>query len=161
MSWQGVLLLLAVGLLGPTAWGQDKDKDKDKDEAIKKDQQNLQGTWKVVAAEAFGKPVPLPAGNLMIRFDGDRFIPLLNGKEEKEQGTFTLDPTQKPPHLDLSLKGDKGMRTDRAVYSLMGDDLKIASMDPNDSKAAASRPTSFDTKNQPGVILLTLKRAKK
>jgi uncharacterized protein (TIGR03067 family) len=130
--------------------------DAPKEDAAKKDQDRLQGTWVVVAAERDGRPLDrIKGGKLMI--DGNGFvIQTASGAELK--GTFMLDPTKKPKAMDL--QHDAGLLRDKtwkAIYQVDGGDLKICYAEADSGK---DRPTEFTTALGSGFLLTVLKRDK-
>lgn len=112
----------------------------------------LEGTWLVQSASTDGKPIPAPGGKMV--FAGDSVTVTDNGKDEK--GFFTVDPSRKPATIDLSIpglaqKGKQNSRTQRGIYELKGDTLRLC------FAAFNKRPTEFSDKGQ---LLLVLKRKK-
>src|SRR5689334_4466068 len=85
----------------------------------------LAGTWKAVAVEVDGSPVPQHLyQDARLVLTGDRFIlsnPLPDASQQTE-GSFRVDPTRTPKQLDLRL--DDG-RTFHEVYELEGDALRV------------------------------------
>ena len=123
----------------------------------------LEGTWTIVNLEADGK-THLPKDFVQqglpkkLKIVGDKIDSFLGG----EAARISIDPKQKPKHLDLRNVGEK--EADKWIYALDGDDLKLAvtfdlklfSSEPADR----SRPKSFETKGNK-VIVINLKREKK
>jgi uncharacterized protein (TIGR03067 family) len=128
-----------------------------KDDAVKKDKEALQGTWKPVAREKNGKleseKDPELAKTRFV-FKGDKLIEQ-EGKNEDEY-TFTIDPTQKPKAIDLSLKVRDEVLINKGIYELDGDTLRICLATNPD----ASRPTKFETKQGSKTVMGTFKREK-
>jgi uncharacterized protein (TIGR03067 family) len=147
------LLVAAVGLL---LLGADAPKDK---EAAKDEAKKLEGTWKVVSGEAGGMKVEDEKLLKEIVFQGDK----LTLKQDKggQEGTFRVDPSQKPKALDFIVTRDGKDLTIPLIYSLDGDELKVVIplVEPGKLKDV-KRPDSFETKDKP-LILLTAKRDKK
>jgi uncharacterized protein (TIGR03067 family) len=138
-------LILGVGLAagaGPT------------EEALEREQQRLEGTWKVVAVEAEGKLVPAREfRDLRLTFKDGKFT-ARRGDEEPQQGTYTIDPGKNPKEMDIAREGGPARgQKQLAVYSLAGNLLKICSCE-----SATVRPTGFDTRDRPGHTLMTLRR---
>jgi RNA polymerase sigma factor (sigma-70 family) len=138
-------------------------------EAIKKDTKALEGVWTVSAME-FGKTT-IPAEKLTgykytfmgdkVTWDGPRGITVKSGQlfisDGVFNGTFTVDPTEKPKQIDMtlpSLAKDKGDRKIMAIYELDGDALKICF-------SSFHRPHKFSPKDEPRWGCVELKRAKK
>ena len=131
-----LLGLLVVGLL--TAADDKKPAD---------DKAKLQGTWAVVAMEIEGRKVPHEQVK-SFTFDGDKFT--AQRKDGSGTGTFKLDATQKPPHIDLV--SDDGKVMHRMLYRLDGDMLKL-----NGDKKREVRPKSYEA----AAVIITLEREKK
>jgi uncharacterized protein (TIGR03067 family) len=131
--------LVAVVLAASLAQGGDAMKDRDK----------LQGTWVVKSRLAGGKEVPPAAKHDKLTFAGDRWI--YTGVPVKEEGTYKLDPTKKPKHIDVF---EKGGRVHKGIYALEGDSLKVGMPAKG---PGGPRPVSFDDKE---ADVLTLKREK-
>jgi uncharacterized protein (TIGR03067 family) len=82
----------------------------DKDDA-KRDQEALQGAWKIVSSENGGKDRTEEAKDHLIVFEGDNFA-LKKGDEVGLKGTFKLDPSKKPRAIDMTITegGQEGTR---------------------------------------------------
>jgi uncharacterized protein (TIGR03067 family) len=130
-----LLGLLVVGFL--TAADAKKPAD---------DKAKLQGTWAVVAMEIEGRKVPHERVK-SFTFDGDKITS--QRKDGSGTGTFKLDPTQKPPHIDLIFDGKV---INRMLYRLDGDMLKL-----NGDRKGEVRPKSYEA----AAVIVTLKREKK
>jgi uncharacterized protein (TIGR03067 family) len=97
-----------------------------KQDLVKKDMEGIQGTWKIVALEADGKQDPaeiVATLKLVFKDDTLTFTP---GEPGFTNYKYVLDPTTKPPsftmiHADGTNKG----KTEKGIYSLEGDRLKI------------------------------------
>lgn len=88
-----------------------------------------------------------------------------------EEGTFRIDPDKSPKHLDLIPKKGEILTTQKCLYSLDSDELKIAetvSFAPGTPEAEleeakkmrASRPTSFGKAKDDAPLVFVLKRKK-
>jgi uncharacterized protein (TIGR03067 family) len=126
-------------------------------EIIKKDRAALQGTWQVVASEDNGEKVPADdLKGLFLIFKGDA-IAIREGGKAEERFSFLLDPTKKPKEIDLTIKvGPKKGQTDRAIYHLDGDLLRICIQSNND----APRPREFVSKAGSKLWLVVLQKTK-
>jgi uncharacterized protein (TIGR03067 family) len=123
------------------------------DDDVRKELGALKGTWKTVAAEAAGTPVPkdaLPPFTWIIAADGKSTARLPQGDFPV---TITVDPTKNPKCLvNLHQSGnDKGKRQ-YGVYKLEGDRLTICVTPPGADEN--TRPKDFATKGTPYVLIV-------
>jgi uncharacterized protein (TIGR03067 family) len=109
--------------------------------ADEKDQDRIQGVWRVVSSEKDGKPHE-DTKDAKFVFAGDEITIELSG-EKPSKGRFKLDPTKDPKWIDSGSLG-------RGVYHIEGDKLKIC--------WGERRPAEFVSKKD--VYLLQLKREK-
>lgn len=146
MKLTGMAALLGLVLAGGGA-----------DDAIKKDKDKLQGRWQVIESEAKGeKALAAEIAALEIIFTDDN-IKVKEADKVQEKFAFKIDPTQKPKTMDLTIAdGPNKGRTDRAIYELDGDNLKICIQANKDGE----RPREFKTKAGTDLWLVVLKRAK-
>ena len=149
--------------------------------APKSDRELIVGTWKVVAEEVAGQPLPqeiLDALKLTLTFTADNVIGRPEGQfpkplvealiakgvlpkeaavalEKGVEGIYHLDPTKTPKTFDLTYLSPI-RKTALGIYALDGDTLKLClSINP---EQVADRPTEFATKGGGLRILVTLKR---
>ncbi len=124
---------------------------------VQEEKQNLEGTWKVLAAESRGEIVPrkeiedmeviFTPGSIQVREKG----------EVQERFTYKLDPTTSPRTIDFTFThGKKKGRTDRGIYLLDGNNLKICMQE----NPEAPRPVEFMTRPNTEVSLIVLRRFK-
>jgi uncharacterized protein (TIGR03067 family) len=138
-----VLVVLATPLLAAA----------DTDDDAKKELKALQGTWKAVALEAGGKPLPkdaIPDFTLIIGAEGKS-----TGKMAKSEysATITVDPKKDPKTLDnLHESGDQKGKKQYGVYKLEGDKLTVCITAPG--VAEADRPKDFTTKDTSNVVFV-------
>lgn len=130
----------------------------DKDDA-KKDQEVLQGAWKIVSSENGGMDRTEEAKDHLIVFEGDMFA-LKKGDEVGLKGTFKLDPSKKPSTIDMTIteggrEGDKG-KVLQGIYELGKGTLKLCTSSPG----GTDRPEEFSTKEGVNHMLVTLKKEK-
>ena len=124
----------------------------------KKATDNLQGTWEVVEAVNNGKVVPEEdRKGVQFVFVGDK-LTMTDGKGNKEEFRFKLDPRKKPNTIDMTfLKGENKGSVGVGIYHLEGDNLKLCA--PNN--LTKERPSGFVSKEGSNLVLVTLKRVKK
>jgi uncharacterized protein (TIGR03067 family) len=127
-------------------------------ELIRKDQERLQGTWRIIAAESTGERVPSKdLGELFLIFDGDS-IQVQEDKKKQDRYTFRLNPERKPKEIDFSYtKGPKKGRTDRAIYLFQGDRLTFCIQEDE----TQARPKDFNTEPNTALSMVVLERVKK
>src|SRR5262249_36119546 len=115
----------------------------------------LFGRWRVEKAEKGGKDVTeqMKAMKLQVR-EGGQFTTQLGN--EKEDGSFAVDPSKTPKQIDIKLAGgpNKG-KTLKGIYKLDRDTLIVCYQ--HDAKG--ERPTEFESKEN--ITLITYKRDKK
>lgn len=121
---------------------------------LKREEEKLAGTWRVVSVEAGGQAVPQNQfRGLKMTFNSGKFT-AQSGAGDKQEGTYKLDPSQGPKQIDIARKdGPKEGRDQLGIYSLVGNTLKICTFG-----SAKSRPDSFDTRDRPAATLMTLRR---
>ncbi len=147
-------LIIAISLLVP-ALAQAQD--------AKKDQEQLQGTWKMVSREFMGKKASdeeIKKLNTKIVVKGDTITVWSQDAGTDEvvsEVKFKLDPTTKPKSLDFTMtSGPTKGQTAVAIYELEGDSLKVCY-----AVGEAKRPTQFAAANNTEWVLLSYKREKK
>jgi len=141
----GVLAVLVSGLVLAA--------DNPKDNEAKKELEALQGTWQLEYAEDEG--LALPDQFVKYIFKGDGYSIKSKG-QEKETGTFKLDTTTKPRHMDFTITSgsDKG-KSLLGIYGLDGAILWVCMAAPG-----APRPTEFNTMTGDQKFLFSFKREK-
>src|SRR5262245_44466696 len=111
------LTLMAAGLLVAA--------DAKKDDA-KKDQEAIQGTWKVLSVERGGKAQE-NAKEFSMTFEKDTFT-VKRGDELVVKGTFKLDPSKSPKVIDMKIVEGRNEQENgkdvRGIYELSKDGLK-------------------------------------
>ncbi len=109
--------------------------------AAAKDEDALQGTWRLSAGEANGKPLSekqLKDGKLVIK--GDHYSVTLNGGEAVT-GVQTLASAQGFKMIDIT--DNRGSHKDQSclgIYELKGDEFRVAFAPPG-----KDRPEDFST----------------
>ena len=116
----------------------------------------MEGTWKVEAAEAGGKPVESEdLKEIVVKITGDRYEVKI--KDKLDAGTLKLDETQKPKTMDATdTEGADAGKVTKAIYDLSGDTLRVCYV-----LDGGERPTEMATKEGSPVLMLTYKREKK
>lgn len=112
-----------------------------------KDQEQIQGTWKMVSSEKNDRERQVKVTQVIIKADKITFVGP-DGNESFDVA-YTLDPNKKPKAIDI--KNEKGDDTSLGIYSLEGDTLKICSARPG-----TEPPTEFATKPDSGLSLIVL-----
>ncbi len=97
----------------------------------------LLGAWKVVNFESNGRSKDEPIG-AVVTFDGKTMAVKLKN-DNAEKGSYRLDTTKTPKHLDLTvLKGDETL-VHLNIYKVEGKTLTIVF-----NERRQPRPTKFD-----------------
>ncbi len=119
-------------------------------------EETLQGTWKLTAGEADGKPLSekqLKDGKLVIK--GDHYTVTLEGKVTAT-GVQKLDP--KPKTKTIDIQDDSGPNKDKTclgIYEVKGDEFRVAF-----APAGKARPSKFSTAPDSGHWMHVWKRVK-
>lgn len=131
--------------------------DDSKDEAIKKDRQRIQGTWRVVALEVNGnKSMEQDARKLAVVNGPDGTWSVLSDGKEVIKGTSTIDPTKKPKTIDFTpSEGDRSGTPHLGIYELGEKKRKLCFAPPG-----KNRPTEFSSAPGSEHILVTFEREK-
>lgn len=115
----------------------------------------MEGTWRVEAAEAGGKPLESEdMKNLVITIMGDRYE--VRFKDGMDAGTLKLDETQTPRAMDATdTEGENVGKVIKAIYEISGDTMRACyALD------GSERPKEFATKEGSPWLLVTYKRDK-
>jgi len=126
------------------------------DDAAEKDLKALVGKFRVEKAELGGKDA--------MPFDKDVKLELVEGGKykldllgQKDEGTFTVDPSKKPAEMDI--KGTDGPnkgKTIKTIYKIDGDTVTICY-----ELGGGDRPTRFESKPDTKQFLVVYQREKK
>jgi uncharacterized protein (TIGR03067 family) len=128
--------------------------DAPQDAAVRKELEQLQGTWQMVSHEVDGKPDEALRGAVRV-VEGDKFT-IKMGDKTLRAGTMKLDPTKKPMWIDITFaEGPEKGKVRRGIYVLEGDTQKICYGDLD-----KERPTEFVSKPGTGHRLVVFKRVK-
>ena len=123
------------------------------DDEIRKELKAIQGTWKAVALEADGKPLPkeaVPDFTFIIGADGKS-----TGKMAKSEytSTITVNPKKDPKTIDnVHESGAQKGKKQYGVYKLEGDKLTVCMTRPG--VAEGDRPKDFTTKDSTNVVFV-------
>lgn len=142
--------LLAVSALTASA-------DDAKDEAIKKDRQRIEGTWRIVELVVNGDLAKEEdAGKLTVVNGSDGTWSVRSEDTEISKGTSTFDPTQTPKTIDFTPTiGDSAGQLHLGIYKLGKNARKLCF-----APSGMERPTEFTSEAGSGHILVTFERVK-
>ena len=131
--------------------------DDSKDEAIKKNRQQIHGTWRIIALEVNGnKAMEQDARKLMVVNGSDGTWSLLSAGKEVSKGTSTIDPAKKPKTIDFTpTEADGSGKTYLGIYELGEKTRKLCFAPPG-----KNRPTEFSSVPGSEHILVTFEREK-
>jgi uncharacterized protein (TIGR03067 family) len=143
------------------SWACDEKPDKDKEQ--------LQGIWPLVAFEVDGQEAPedlVKDLKLTVVIAGDKITEKVGDTDQSREFSYKLDSTQRPCRIEMTITGGDGGQffpggTDKGtsligIYSLEGDDLVIC----YNANGGEEAPKEFKTKNESGLFLYRVKRAK-
>jgi uncharacterized protein (TIGR03067 family) len=145
-----LVALLVAGLIG-TAWAAPN-----KDHIAQREKENLQGEWKSVITEGYGKDAPNEElKTIYLTFKGDQLFAKY-GKKTAE-ATYKLIPSEGgPSQIDFTVtKGPEAVegKTLQGIYRLEGDTLRIMYREPG-----KPRPDTFMEEDMPVVYMIFLKK---
>ena len=118
----------------------------------------LEGTYLLTGLAAKGLALTenelakVPAAERQLVIDDEDIVLMFNGKDEA--GTFKLDPTRAPPHINLSITKDNKTETNYGIYKFENGVLTICA---STKTAPAARPKEFKT-DDPTVTVFVLKQ---
>jgi uncharacterized protein (TIGR03067 family) len=145
--------LLFVGFGSPLAAGDARD------EAVKKDRQKFEGTWRVVSLEVDGnKAGEADARKITVINAADGQWAVEAEGKVVARGASVIDPTKKPKTVDLAVtEGEDKGKTALGIYEFSGDDTRKVCLAP----PGKGRPAEFAAPAGSGHVLAVLKRVKK
>jgi uncharacterized protein (TIGR03067 family) len=127
----------------------------EKDDAAKK----LEGKYEVVSVTIAGKPDDSKKDEVTSFEIKDKVL-VIKVKDRDESAKFTLDPSKKPAHIDITPKDDN--ETVKGLYATKETDkgleltLAFSKEGPN-----ADRPKDFDGKGEHDVVIRLLQKKQK
>ena len=143
MTRHVIVCLFLVSLVGAAARG-----------GATLDAQEMDGTWKPVAAELAGEQWPKQVlDSMKLILKDDKYTVQVG--EQSDNGEVKRDPSKSPKTMDI--KGTKGPnegKTFLVIYELKGDELRVCY-----DLSGKSRPTEFATKPATQLFLVTYRRA--
>jgi len=125
-----------------------------------KDQQALQGTWKVTKVVSAGKAQPEDlVKQITVLFEGDKVTVKL-AADVLSESSFKLDAAKNPKQIDAtSLTGPDKAQKKMSIYELNGDELKLCHFIGDEG--LKKRPASFDDDKTEPTSTMYLQRQKK
>jgi uncharacterized protein (TIGR03067 family) len=146
---RAVALFACCMLLSSTTLGQKSDAEAEL--------KALVGKYRVVKAELGGKDLTEALKVLQFDITAPGKYTAQHG-EEKDAGTFTVDPAKTPREMDVKGTGgpQKGQLV-KAIYKLDGDRLTVC----YDHDKPGDRPAKFESKEGTTLLLITYQREKK
>jgi uncharacterized protein (TIGR03067 family) len=143
---------LVAGLLG-TAWAAPQ-----KDDTAQRQKENLQGQWKSVITEGYGKDEPNEElKTIYLTFEGDHILARYGNKTAEATYKIILMEAG-PSQIDFAVtKSPEAVvgKTLQGIYRLEGDTLRIMYRDPG-----KPRPDTFMEEDKPGAYVIFLKKEK-
>lgn len=141
------IIFVLVMLAAPSLAAADADDD------VKKELKALEGTWKAVALEAGGKPIPkasVPEFLFIVGADGKATGRM--GKIEY-QSMVSVDPNKTPRTIDNTHEtGAQKGKKQFGIYKVEEGKWIVCMTAPG--AAEKDRPKSFDTKNSASVVFV-------
>jgi uncharacterized protein (TIGR03067 family) len=113
------------------------------------------GGWTIEKAELGGMDITehLKAMKFDIR-EGGKYTAVLG--EEKDEGSFTIDPSKSPKEMDITSTGGPNKdKLIKAIYKLDGDTMTVCY-----ELGGGDRPKQFESKKDTKGLLVTYKRKK-
>jgi len=125
-------------------------------EALKAEMKQLEGTWKIVSAEMFGKKLERELDLEKVVIAGGIITLQRPAGRESTPVPFVLTPTRTPKTIDLLAVKDEVARLWKGIYAVDGDELKLCL--PYVRKGVAQgepvRPESFDTTGRSHLLII-------
>ncbi len=121
--------------------------------ALAEDNAKLDGTWVVQSAREQGKNSTRPVGDKLIIEADELSIERKNGKNNPPPLTIKTDPSQTPPHVDLTLVDGEQTNLLQGVFLIAEDTLQLCLARPG-----SPRPKTVVSEEGEAQISLVLKR---
>jgi uncharacterized protein (TIGR03067 family) len=123
---------------------------------VKKEIEQMQGTWSIVSVEIDGIRLDDDATGPIRRLVKDDTISWKKDSQTLIAGSFKIDPSEDPKTIDFTVTegGNKG-ETILGIYESSEDEFKVCWARPN-----GLRPTEFSSNSGNGYVLNVFKRVK-
>jgi len=156
MRMFGVAVLATVSLFAAVR-SQAADGEA-KEEAVAKDLQAFEGTWRLSSKEEDGKRFgEEEIKDVIGTIDGSGKVSVRRGDKVINEGTVKLDPTKKPKAIDITFTaGERKGQMVLGIYEIEGDTFRVCVARPGDE-----RPAEFSAKAGSGRTLVAYQREKK
>jgi uncharacterized protein (TIGR03067 family) len=132
--------------------------DAPKAEAPAKEDKALLGKWTVTSAEMMGEKNADMVGATM-EFTAEK-LTFKAKDDDAKSASYKLDTKASPKQIDVNPLNDDGKPLEdkmmTLIYEVDGDTLRLCGPD----RPGEARPKTFESKKDPGTVLLVLKRAK-
>ncbi len=154
MRQTAVLIGLVLGCLITGTEHLDAS-DSDKDEAVRQDRKLYEGTWRVTALQADGKPAPGDDAKkiTVVNLADGTWSVLVDGKEIAK-GISQIDPTKSPKTIDFTpTEGFEKAKVYLGIYSIETNTRKLCFAPPR-----KDRPTVFSSTPGSGLVLVEFQR---
>ena len=153
-NWLIAFLIVGVSL---ASFPRFATADDGKNEAIKKDRQQIHGTWRIVALNVNGKAAREEDAKKLLVFNGSdgTWILFSQGKEILK-GTSTIDPTTNPKSIDFTSTDGEGTQSQfLGIYELGEKARKLCF-----AAKAKGRPVEFTSSPESEIVLVNFEREK-
>jgi len=110
----------------------------------------IEGTWLVVSMEKGSKKKDTEGENIRLVIRAGKLT--FQKGDDKQEGSYKVDPSKKPKHIDLTVR-EKEVK---GIYEIKKDTLRICAAEEGDA-----RPAEFKVAEDSRAIILTLRREKK
>lgn len=153
---RSIIGLLVFGAL-LSAIGTAASGDDAKEKAIKKDRQQIHGTWRAVALEINGnKAKDEDAKKLLVVNGSDGTWTLFSEGKEISKGTSTIDPTKNPKTIDFKPTEGAGQGNQYLGIYELGNKTRRLCFAPKEK----GRPAEFVSSPDSEIIIVAFEREK-